>query len=767
MSIIVSGTTTGLSTGSNLSNPQSFTKLIWVKHAGTPTSFETIVGSVNAGFTAEAELAAGATSGNLNLSTAPGGFNDFASQPTWANWNCFVMTGTTAGANSLKGYWRDNGGSSFTSQSTTGLSFTNAIDSIGYFYAPVAMTMAYYMEWGVVLTPTEIATQFLSATPVVQLANLRRYMPLTAATGAGADSSGNGYNMSITGTLTNGASLPSFPVSAALAATPNAIASITAQLVPSLLSFMGAKASLYPFGVFESRGAALASLGGAITSLTTVTLTAPLYTGLGGALDGYLWTFAFPQNGTVLYYDPTYITVAPNGEISSTSNNCSAIMQFQIGGGQWVSAVFVITPNTVSYAQAESVLTGTLSGAAQAMSAAGAAIASLGPQLSSGIQPVTSAAALSTLTAAFSTGFAAAAYASALASFAAGLTTNFKLQTAAAGLASASAILQTTIKTVAAGYGVAGGQGALTNAIRFQSSPAALASLSGQFQIAQHLTAAGSALATITNALSNSIRLIAAGGAVSTFTSSLTVPKPLAVAAGAKATLTPALSIGSGFAAVARGKASASANLFYGINLASLFSGIATFDPPFIVTLQLLTTPVLVSHQVPGIYAPGSEPWGQFNLPAGQKSFYGIDWTYWISIRWQPGYSAAAGYVVRPYPFTGYEYICTQAGQTGFYPPVWPEELGQLVVDGSVVWQAQALSVASLQTSVVSATYSAPAGLTVIPFLPQGNLTPVQVDATLATPGTTYTVQCTAVMADGDFLVGELIFNVNESGTVP
>ena len=767
MSIVVSGSNTGLSTGANLSNPQSFTKLIWVKHASAPTTFETIVGSINAGFTAEAELAAGANSGNLNVSTAPGGFNDFASQPTWANWNCFVITGTTAGANSLKGYWRDNGGSSFTSQSTTGLSFTNAIDSIGYYYAPVAMTMAYYMEWSVVLTPTEMATQFLSATPVVQLANLRRYMPLSTAATAATDSSGNNFGMSTLGTLTNGASLPTFPASAALVSAAYGETSITAQLTPSLLSFMGATASLYPFGIFESRESGLSSFAGKLTSFASVTLTAPLYMGLAGVLDGYLWSFAFPQVGSVVYYDPTFITIAPNGEISSTSNNCTAAIQFQIVGGQWVSAVLTLTPTLTSYWQAESILTGTLSGAAQAMSGFGAALASLPANLLTAIPLGTTPNAVSTMTAMLNTAFGLANYAIALAAMTATMTASIRAQTNATALATASATLKTTIRQVAAGYGLASVVGALTTASRFKTNAAALASMTAGLQNTAFFVSAANAVATMATKLTNGVRLQASAGGVASIAASVTVPKTLTASASGVRTVNAALAIGSGFKAQALGESSLTASLFYGINLASLFSGEALFDPPFIVTLQQLTTPVLIANQIPGLYSPGSEPLGQFNIPVGTKSFFAIDWTYWISIRWQPGYVAAPGYVVRPYPWTGFEYICTQAGQTGAYPPVWPNELGQLVLDGSVLWQAQPLSSASLQTSVVSAVYSAPPGITAIAFMPVGNLTPVQIDATLATPGQSYSVACTCTMADGDFLIGQFVLNVNNASTFP
>ena len=74
---------------------------------------------------------------------------------------------------------------------------------------PVAVTAAYYKEWNTVLTPTQLQTEFLSATAVVT-ASLRRYLALTNAATAGNDTSGNAFNMTTTG-LSDGVGLPTFP----------------------------------------------------------------------------------------------------------------------------------------------------------------------------------------------------------------------------------------------------------------------------------------------------------------------------------------------------------------------------------------------------------------------------------------------------------------------------------------------------------------------------------------------------------------------------
>jgi hypothetical protein len=214
MSVIIPATTgSGLQASSNLSSPQSFTKLIWAQFASTPTTLSDLIGAQNtAASTLAALVPVEFNSGKLSVSTGSGGGSDsFASQPTWTDWTCYALTGTTAGSGSLIGYWQDNAGGGFVSRSVTGVSFTNAFDNIGMNTMSVATTVAYYMEWNVVLTLTQLNAQFLSATPVITGASLSRYLPLAAATGAGADSSGNGFNMTINGSLTNGATLPTFP----------------------------------------------------------------------------------------------------------------------------------------------------------------------------------------------------------------------------------------------------------------------------------------------------------------------------------------------------------------------------------------------------------------------------------------------------------------------------------------------------------------------------------------------------------------------------
>lgn len=208
MSVLIPAVnSSGLQSSSNLSNSQSVTKLIWCKYGAQPVSYSPLISSFNAGVTVYEEMYANTS---LSLHSSSAGVN-FGAAPTWTNWNCYAWTGTTAGANSLKGYQQDDAGGGFNTISTTGIAVTMDTDRIGTGGNNQTMTVAYYMEWNVVLTPTQLAAQFLSATPLITGASLSRYLPLVNAATAGNDTSGNGFNMTAVGTLSDGTGLPTFP----------------------------------------------------------------------------------------------------------------------------------------------------------------------------------------------------------------------------------------------------------------------------------------------------------------------------------------------------------------------------------------------------------------------------------------------------------------------------------------------------------------------------------------------------------------------------
>jgi hypothetical protein len=98
-----------------------------------------------------------------------------------------------------------------------------------------------------------------------------------------------------------------------------------------------------------------------------------------------------------------------------------------------------------------------------------------------------------------------------------------------------------------------------------------------------------------------------------------------------------------------------------------------------------------------------------------------FNWTRQFSRLWLRDFSYDMGVVVRPAGDpTGFEYLCTSGGRTGSEEPAWPRVIGGSVVDGSLTWQAQAISFDSLVERIASDTWTAsdPVGLTTAAVAP-------------------------------------------------
>lgn len=71
---------------------------------------------------------------------------------------------------------------------------------------------------------------------------------------------------------------------------------------------------------------------------------------------------------------------------------------------------------------------------------------------------------------------------------------------------------------------------------------------------------------------------------------------------------------------------------------------------------------------------------------AGETITYKVDFSAALAQSWQPGVSySLAEYVTPPVP-NGFEYECTDAGQTDHDEPDWPTAVGVTVENGSVQW---------------------------------------------------------------------------------
>lgn len=254
-------------------------------------------------------------------------------------------------------------------------------------------------------------------------------------------------------------------------------------------------------GTLQTAGVSAALAGAAadtsvaqafLTNWATVTLVAPLYTGVGGILDPHFWLDSKPGVGSTIFYDATHINIASNGEISSDVNNCAAVVQF-FDGTSWALGVVVITPNMVGYGDISVSAAGLLSTAIQLASSAtdvtSASLSLANPLLASGVSVSTAAGALATaiqlLAAAIDTSNASAAFAGSV----------------AAALAGAGADTSTAQATLTTGSTLAGAA---------QNVVTAVADLVTQIQLAGQASATATATGFLAGSVGPAARIVIA-----------------------------------------------------------------------------------------------------------------------------------------------------------------------------------------------------------------------------------------------------------------
>lgn len=94
-----------------------------------------------------------------------------------------------------------------------------------------------------------------------------------------------------------------------------------------------------------------------------------------------------------------------------------------------------------------------------------------------------------------------------------------------------------------------------------------------------------------------------------------------------------------------------------------------------------------------------------------------VDWHDFLANLRKVGAAVASGVIIRlsRARATGLQYRCTTAGTTSGQPTErlrWPSTAGQTLTDGSVVWTAEAMSDASLRTTISANNWPAVTGLT-------------------------------------------------------
>jgi len=141
------------------------------------------------------------------------------------------------------------------------------------------------------------------------------------------------------------------------------------------------------------------------------------------------------------------------------------------------------------------------------------------------------------------------------------------------------------------------------------------------------------------------------------------------------------------------------------------------------------------------------QPYGEFYLSVGDVERFGIDFSGMLANRWTMATLASVGTTIRPSVPNGYQYACSQAGQTGATEPFWPPVAGAQLLDGSVQWTAEAVDTTSLEGTLTTANWAAPTGIVLSFSAIQDQTALITVDATNAVSGTDYNVVCTATFS--------------------
>lgn len=528
----------------------------------------------------------------------------------------------------------------------------------------------------------------------------------TSATADGSTSAA--LTAAATNTITaSGALSTAIRLAAAAADSVSASAALLAriQLASAALSTTSSASQLMPFA--------------------SVVLANPLYTGVGGILDPNFWVGSnTPAVGDTIWYDPTFITILPDAEIVSTTNNCTAAVWFNDGTGL-AQGLIVITPLMVGYA-----------------------------------------VDLSSASGAFTAAINLAAAATNLTSGAASLSTHVQMRAAASSLATATGALTTKIQLMAAALSSTSGTGILPGGQAVLLGNAAdTTTATGALSAQIKLASAAIDVVTAVGGLSAQIQLAAQAVDLTIAAATFGQPPGAALQAQAFDFSVAQAFLGSQavFSAAATDLTTATGDITTAIQLLSSASDVTTAAAQLGAQILFGFTPRLLST---AYFDPnlarfvGPLPYAEFSERVGDQLAFAIDWTGWLAIRWIPGAMQDPGAIVRPVNANGFAYTTTAGGQSNSIEPVWPATLGQTVNDGSIVWQCVAIDNTSLQATVSSAKWSAPSGVSILGQATKGQITLVAIDLTQATAGVDYAVNCDASFTDGESKTGQILIKV-------
>ena len=358
---------------------------------------------------------------------------------------------------------------------------------------------------------------------------------------------------------------PSGAVLAAAAAdTTAATANITAQAL--LLS------------AAQSATAAAATL----VNYASVTLAAPLYVGPGSLLDpNAVWTNGAPTVGSVVYYDPSAMTVASDGTLAGYTQSFTTLVQFN-NAGTWSDLYITFTGSMVGYAgdttRATGALAATLLSGNASDTTTAAGLITVAGYLSANAVSLTTAVGKLTAQVALASQSVDFTQASGLLKVAAALSAAATDVTSATGsfVTAASLSAHALDSTVAIG-------GLSTNQIVGAAIDTTTAS--GLITVTSNLAGAAQSLSSATAALTVQVALAAQALDFTGASGQITVLQPITGQATDTTVATGFLSVAGMLAAAAQDVTIATANL----QTQSLFLGAAVSTTTATGTLQALS----------------------------------------------------------------------------------------------------------------------------------------------------------------------------------
>lgn len=320
----------------------------------------------------------------------------------------------------------------------------------------------------------------------------------------------------------------------------------------------------------------MASASAALVNYASVPLVAQnAYYGIGGIYDPYFWQDAVPSPGVTLYYDPTYITVYPTGEIASTANDISAVVWFNNGSGG-AQGLIQLTSGEVGYASGAVSASGSLTTIPSVFGGLAGSVASGSGALTTRIALAGAAGDIATSSAPLSTGIPTVGAATSAVSATGQLSIPAALAGSAAGLSSVVGAVTLTQKLAANALTTATVTGVVSQGVRFQGPAAALASAAASLTTGLALAGPSRIVSSALGALLTNAQINASSGATASALAALTAGKLLVARPSGVVSTAGALSIGSGFAAASTSKATSAGLLMVGVGLAGTPAARAT-----------------------------------------------------------------------------------------------------------------------------------------------------------------------------------------------